>query len=287
MMGLVWAGTAAVAWGTADFFAKLSSDRIGASSTLFWVQGLSVLFLGALVVLSGAWPQAPLWAWGGAVALGVTNTIAILYLYRSFEVGTLSLVSPIASSFPAVSVLLALLLLDAAWTPMKATGIAILMGGTLLASFVTPDASAPERERPIANGVPEAMVASLGMGVTMFGLVYVAEPLGSLAATWVLRVTATVILLVGLGLKRAIAVPRGALWPVVLATSAFDTLAFVAYNQSLVGGEVGLSAPLSGSFAVVTLVLARLFLKERLKAHQWLGIVAVLGGILLVSLPQA
>lgn len=286
MNGLMWAGAAAVAWGTADFFAKLSSDRIGASATLFWAQALSVLFLGALVALSGAWPAAPAWAWGGAVALGVANTIAMLFLYRSFEVGTLSLVSPIASSFPAVSLLLSLLLLDAAWTPMKAAGIAVLMGGTLLASLVTPDAPLEARERPIASGVPEAIVASLGMGITMFGLVYVAEPLGSLTATWILRVTATVILFVGLGLKRAIVVPGKGLWRVVLATSAFDTVAFVAYNQSLVGGEVGLSAPLSGSFAIVTLVLARLFLKERLKAHQWLGIVAVLAGIVLISSPQ-
>lgn len=285
MIGIIWAAAASISWGTADFFAKLSSDRIGASSTLFWIQGLSVLFLGALVALSGAWPTAPGWAWAGAIALGISNTIAILFLYRSFEVGKLSLVAPIASSFPAVSLLLSLLLLHAAWTPQKAAGVAAIMAGTLLASFVTTDASVEERERPVANGVPEAIVASIGMGVTMFGLVYVAEPLGSLTATWILRVTATVILLVGLGFRRAIARPFGALWPVVLAASAVDTLAFVAYNQSLVGGEVGLAAPISGSFAVVTLILARVFLKEHLKPHQWLGIVAVLSGIVLVSLP--
>jgi len=285
MMGILWALVASVSWGTADFFAKLSSDRLGASVTLFWVQGLSVLFLGLLVVATGAWHAAPWGAWGGAIVLGVTNTIAILFLYRSFEVGTLSLVSPIASSFPAVSLLLSLLLLHAAWTPMKAAGIAVLMGGTLLASLVTTDAPVAERERPVANGVPEALVASVGMGVTMFGLVYVAG-LGSLAATWILRVTATILLLVGLGLKRTLTAPPKDLWPVVLATSGFDTLAFVAYNQSLVGGEVGLAAPISGSFAIPTLILARVFLKEHLKPHQWLGIVAVLAGIVLVSLPQ-
>lgn len=285
MIGILWATVASLSWGTADFFAKLSSDRLGASVTLFWVQGLSVLFLGLLVVGSGAWPVAPWWAWAGAIALGVSNTVAILFLYRSFEIGTLSLVSPIASSFPAVSLLLSLILLHAAWTPMKAAGIAVLMAGTLLASLVPPEASVAER--PVANGVPEALVASLGMGVTMFGLVYVAGPLGSLTATWILRVTATVLLLVGLGVKRAVAAPPRDLWPVVLATSGFDTLAFVAYNQSLVGGEVGLAAPISGTFAIPTLILARIFLKERLKPHQWLGIVAVLVGIVLVSLPQA
>lgn len=285
MMGILWAATASVAWGTADFFAKLSSERLGAGATLFWVQGLSVLFLGLIVALSGAWPEAPAWAWGAAVLFGVTNTVAIGFLYRSFEVGTLSLVSPIASSFPAVSLLLSLLLLHAAWTPMKAGGIAAILGGTLLASLVVPAASVAERERPVANGVPEALVASLGMGVTMFGLVYVAAPLGSLAATWILRVTATVLLLLGLG--RRLVAPTRDLWPAVLATSAFDTLAFIAYNQSLVGTEVGLAAPIAGSFAIPTLVLARLFLKERLKPHQWLGVVAVLAGIVLVSLPQA
>lgn len=287
MMGILWATVASIGWGTADLFAKLSSERIGASSTLFWMQGLSALALGVLIVLTGAWPQAPAWAWAAACALGVSNMVAVLFLYRAFEVGTLSLVSPIASSFPAVSLVLALVFRDAPWTPMKAAGILTLLAGTLLASLIPPDASARERARPVANGVPEALVASLVTGCTMFGLVYVAAPLGSLTATWMLRAVATGLLLVGLGLRRRIVTPSGGLWLVVLATAAFDTLAFVAYNQSLVGGEVALAAPISGSFAVVTLVLARLVLKERLEPHQWLGVVAVLAGIVLVSLPQA
>ncbi len=287
MMGILWAAVASIGWGTADFFAKVSSERIGASSTLFWMQGVSALALGLLILLTGAWPAAPGWAWAGALALGLSNMVAVFFLYRAFEVGKLSLVSPIASSFPAVSLLLALIFLDAPWTPLKAAGIVTILGGTLLASLVPGDASAEERLRPVANGVPEALVACLVTGGTMFGLAYVAEPLGSLTSTWVLRAVATALLLIGLGLRRAIvAPPTGRLWAVVLAVAAFDTLAFVGYNQSLVGGEVGLAAPISGTFAIVTLVLARVVLKERLKPHQWLGVLAVLTGIGLVSLPQ-
>lgn len=288
MTGILWAAVASIGWGTADFFAKLSSERIGASSTLFWMQGVSALTLGLLIVLTGTWPAAPAWAWGGALALGLSNVVAVFFLYRAFEVGTLSLVSPIASSFPAVSLVLALVFLDAPWTPVKAAGIATILAGTLLAALVPGDASAEARSHPVANGVPEALVASLVTGGTMFGLVYVAEPLGSLTATWMLRAVATGLLLIGLGVRRAIVMPpTGRLWAVVLAVAAFDTLAFVAYNQSLLGGEVGLAAPISGTFALVTLVLARVVLKERLKPHQWLGVVAVLSGIALVSLPQA
>lgn len=284
MTSLLWAVTASISWGTADFLAKKSADRLGAGLTLFWAQLLSIGFLGVLALVGGHLPMLGMGAWAWAIALGFSNTVAILLLYRSFEIGTLSLVSPIASSFPAVSLLLALIFFHEAWSLGQAAGVAVILAGTLLAAWVKPHAGASAGV--LSKGVPEAVGASLVMGVTMFGLARVAPLFGSLLVTWVLRVVASVVLGVGGWLTRQhFAWPPRDLWAVVLAVSAFDSLAFVAYNQAILGGKVGLAAPITGTFALTTLLLARVFLKERLLAYQWGGIGGVLVGIGLVAWP--
>ena len=45
------------------------------------------------------------WAWG--VLVGVLNTCGTLALYRSFEIGKMSIVAPISSSYPALTMMLA------------------------------------------------------------------------------------------------------------------------------------------------------------------------------------
>src|SRR5579864_8237286 len=110
--GILLGLTAALGWGAADFMARFASRRVGAYPTLHYMQLFGFLALTASLAATGHWssyfPAAGRDAWMWALMAGLLNTLSGLALYRSFEVGVLALVAPIAASYPVLTVMLSL-----------------------------------------------------------------------------------------------------------------------------------------------------------------------------------
>jgi drug/metabolite transporter (DMT)-like permease len=68
-----------------------------------------------------------------------------------------------------------------------------------------------------------------------------------------------------------------------VGAAAADTLAWLAYIYGSGTSYATIVTALASLFSVVTVLLAWRFLRERLVAHQWSGVIAILLGILLVS----
>ena len=87
----------AFGYGTGDFLARQASHRIGHLQVLFYMEAGSLLVLlpVAFALERDLWNLGPGLAW--LAGLGVVNVVASLFLYRSFEYGVLSVVSPLAS----------------------------------------------------------------------------------------------------------------------------------------------------------------------------------------------
>jgi drug/metabolite transporter (DMT)-like permease len=69
----------------------------------------------------------------------------------------------------------------------------------------------------------------------------------------------------------------------VLATGLIGLVAFAAYLLGLQTGAVAMVTVLSSLAGAVTVLLALVLLKERLAPRQWAGVVAALGGVLLLN----
>ena len=103
--------TGAVCWGGADFAARFASRRVGAYRTLFFMQFFGFLALSVYLKFRGGFFDgiAPGWhPWALAALAGVLNMIASLSLYYSFEIGVMSIVAPVSSAYPALTVALAI-----------------------------------------------------------------------------------------------------------------------------------------------------------------------------------
>ena len=105
--------TAALCWGVADFSARFASRRLGAYShprldAAFRFPRASSLHRTRRFAFSRSFRRdgSP-----GALAMlaGLLNVVASLALYRSFEIGMMSIVGPVSSSYPALTVALSLL----------------------------------------------------------------------------------------------------------------------------------------------------------------------------------
>lgn len=285
-MGIVFGLGAALFWGLGDFAITTLARYVGTARCLLYIQLFSLL---SWIVLLAVFPHEATGGWNPwllAALAGVFHVAGLATTYRAFEIGTLSFVSPIASSFAIVTTLMFVIAGDG--PPMLALlGICLLVSGIIVATRATPS------DGPVTlRGVPEAIASAIAFGV-MFWLIYayVKGPLGDVYPLILLKVMSSSFAMIYVARSPRIEVaetpPVKRLVVIAFVAAMCDTLAWVSYLFGSRESHGAVGTALASLFSVVTIILAGIFLKERLNRFQWVGVAIVLGGILLVSLPQA
>jgi drug/metabolite transporter (DMT)-like permease len=285
----------AFCWGSADFAARFSSRRLGAYRALFFMQFFGLVLLSTYLKWTGGFSRgvAPGWQpWAMAAAAGVMNVAASLALYHSFEVGTLSIVGPVSSCYPALTVVLSLLSGEHIHL-RQGVGLAVTLAGVILASTsfsslrrANPGTGGDSPAPHLSKGVGSAIAAALGFGVMFWFLgFHVLPAIGAPVSVWVMRLTSIVSLsLVAGPVRKSLALPRGMVWWAVFAAGVLDTAAFLANNAGMQMSLVSVVSVLASLYGAFTVLLAWIFLRERLEMSQWFGISLIFVGIVLVSL---
>lgn len=283
-MGVVYGLAAALSWGAADFFARLATERVGTRRTIFWMQLVGTICAGALLAWPRAWPPAPTAASIAlACGIGVLNVTGGTLLYRALEIGTVSLVSPISSTFAAITAALSIAAGERP-TALQLSGLALAAAGVVGATI--PPRAGAAGSAPLAasrRGLGLAAAAALTWGIAFFLLRFVVGPLGSLLPVFISRAVSTLLVLAVSAAQRAPLTPPRTAWPLVIGVAVFDSLAFAAYNLGVAGALTAVVSILSSLFGAVTVLLAFVFLRERLGWLQWLAVLVTLAGVGLVS----
>jgi len=296
--------TGALCWGGADFAARFASRRVGAYRTLFFMQFFGFIALSVYLKFRGGFFEgiAPGWhPWALAALAGAINMIASLSLYYSFQVGVMSIVAPVSSAYPALTVALAIASGERI-TALRGAGLAVTLVGVILAAttFTSAAAStlnetaakesatkeAAKETAHLSKGVGWAILAALGFGVLFWFLgFYVVPAVGPTISVWVIRLTSfSVLAIAAIPARQSLNLPRGSVWWLLAAVGFLDTAAFVANNAGLHTGQVSVVSVLASLYGAVTVVLAWLFLREKLERSQWFGIILIFAGIVLVSI---
>jgi drug/metabolite transporter (DMT)-like permease len=121
--------TGAICWGGSDFAARFAARRVGAYRTLFYMQLFGFAALSILLRFTGGFSGvvAPGWrTWALAALAGLINMTASLALYYSFQIGVMSIVGPVSSSYPALTVALSLLSGERL-APVSGAGLAVTL----------------------------------------------------------------------------------------------------------------------------------------------------------------
>jgi len=293
-LGILLGLAAALGWGVADFMARFATRRAGAYRTLMYMQLIGFLALTVAMAATGHWvkyfpSRAEHQAWAWAICAGLLNVGSAFSLYRSFEVGVLALVAPIAASYPALTVLLSLWSGERLTVPHALGVVAAILGVILAAvTFSAPPAEssrAGRRRQHLFRGVPWALVAAVGFGLLFWVLGFHVMPVfGGAASVWMVRITtfSTLALLV-VPLRQSGKPPKGSMLWLVAGVGVIDTAAFVANNLALKYQQVAVASVLSSLYGAVTVLLAAIFLRDKLERTQWAGIALIFVGIALVS----
>jgi drug/metabolite transporter (DMT)-like permease len=280
MMGTgIFEGIAAAAsFGSGDFLGGIAAKRAGGMIVAAGSQLVGALALVAFHLMNPS-PAPPMSALATAAGAGVFGVIGVAALYRALTMGSMGLVA-------AISALGSVLL------PLGATVFIyrLPIGGWQLVGVACAAAAGAAATGAARDGATRSALALAAGAAIAFGMWYVLLDLaagdGQLWALTASRVTATLFisgaaLLIVRG-KRLDAV-RSA-WPLILFAGLFDVSGNVLFVLSSGAIEVGLAAALSGIYPLVTMLLARVILRESLPRLGVLGVGLAITGIVLISL---
>ncbi|GAC1541813.1 MAG: DMT family transporter [Herpetosiphon sp.] len=276
-MGAIWGLVAACSWGTGDYIAKGVSGAVGAYRTVLYAHIVSLMLLTGVIVWLGSSETLSVSALLLGAGLGILNTVGSLLLYRSLTIGQVAVVSPIGSSFAAITLVLSLLSGDRISSAKLAALVVTICGVVLAASA---PATGEVRTRKIGLGVGEAMAAACAFGVNFWGLKYIVPALGPWLPVLEGRGASLILLpLLAVPLKQSIRLPVRRVWGALLVMAVLDTTANIAYNQGLRSTTPGIVAVLGSLFSPITVLLALALLKERLAVRQWIGVGMIIGSV--------
>jgi len=279
LTALLSTATAAL-FGSSDFLGGLASRRSPALSITAVVYAVGVVAFAALVLVFR--PVAVtsadlLWA----VASGVAGTIGVVALYAALAVGRMGVVAPITAALAGAGPAAFDLVRGSNVRPAALVGLVL----ALVAVVIVSTATHPEDEHAMT---PRALVLSVVSGVGFaVSLISLSKTAGASAMMPLLVARCVGVLMLGVallarggGLSFAVGARRTA-----VAAGVLDALANVTMLTAIRIGPLAVAAVIGSLYPVVTVLLARVVLQERLHRLQIVGVIIALAAVVLTALP--
>jgi drug/metabolite transporter (DMT)-like permease len=267
---------ASALWGTSDFGGGLMSRKLHPSAAVLISQALALA--GLLVLLPFLHVPAGSYMLTGAAA-GVIATLSLAAFYRAMADAPMSLVAPITAGGTAIPVLVGIGRGEHLGL-LQLTGIAVTLIGIVLASGPEFRSGVHVRRQALMFAIGAAVgfgiaytLLALAAGTSVYGTL-LCQRIGGLLVLGPLVLRAGILKEVGLTARRL-----GAL----ALIGGCDITANGSYALAASRGDLAVAAVLASLYPVVTALLARGILAERLRRVQSVGVIAALGGVLLLN----
>ncbi|MQY10605.1 hypothetical protein SRB5_07160 [Streptomyces sp. RB5] len=282
--------SASLLWGLADFGGGVLAQRMRALTVVVVSQFLAVLALGVVVLASGAWRETGGLLWY-AVAAGVVGPVAMLAFYRALAAGPMGIVSPLATMGVVVPFAVGLIAYGERPALWQYAGIAVAVGGVVLAGGPQRGGGRVGRETlgltlvaAVGFGAVFALIAEASTTVSGLYLALFVQRVANLAVgggvLWVQAHRGGEPAL-GLG-EEGIRALRPAL-PALAFVGLADVAANGVYALAARQGPVTVASVLASLYPVVTALAAFGVLRERLRPVQAAGASLAVAGSLLLA----
>jgi drug/metabolite transporter (DMT)-like permease len=279
-----WGLVTALGWGNADFIARFTGRALGHRIALFGMLGVSAVILSLIFWHSDLPLIRDPSGWWLILLTGVGITTATLLLYWGLVRGPVTVVAPIAGSYPALNVALAVAqglrpsTLD--WAAMAAVMAGVIVVARAARSF---EGSSGITRQQLRFTIGLALGAALCFSVTIAVAQQASTLYGELQtvvlARWVSLLACALLLLVR---RQSPRIPLR-WWPWIGLQGLLDGGAYVALLTGSQGPGAEIAVVISSGFGAVTVLLARLVLREAMTWTQWAGIAAIVGGVAVLS----
>ncbi len=288
----IFAGiTAMLGWGFGDFFAKKTIDRVGSIVSLVWAHMFGTLALALVVLyrsLAGnqiSLPTEPT-VWSGLLFFGVLQMIIYFLVYRGFGKGQLAILSPVFASYAGLAVIISIIVFGEVVTGHLPLALVTIFIGIL---FLNLDIKAlKDFKLNIINapGLKEVGFASILAAFWTVSWGRFVNGQDWMAYALFMYAFMTLAAFLFSKFRRInLAVIKSDLWKFLVLIGVCEVIAYLAISQGFSATPfISIVALLSGAFSLPTILLARIFLKEKVTTIQTIGSLVIILGIIILSI---
>jgi len=272
---------AALMWGSSTIMAGRSARQIGPESTLGWVGIGGAVVITPIALIYGIKPSTHWIDWVLVLVGAAGSVVGLRFTYKALSLGKVGVVVAITSTEGAIASIVAVIF-GATIGLMAAFGIVLATAGVAAVSLGRHADDSHEAVRDNRKASVNAATAAAIFGGSLFVSGDVASRVGPpwvvMGARWLGILTMAVPQL----LRGRFSAARPALFFALLAGIG-ESMGFLGF---LWGAEVnvGIAAVVATQYATVATLISWVVLKERLSRVQLGGIVAVICGVVILSL---
>jgi drug/metabolite transporter (DMT)-like permease len=278
MLAVVSALASALSWGGADFVGGLASRRAGAYRVTVcgFALGLTLTIVAALLFAEPA-PPWPALAWSAAA--GTTDAVGILLLYTCLARGPFSIGAPVSALTGAAVPVVVGTLREGLPQPAVLAGLVLALVAVWLVSQ-SGDKPAGVRVRLADLRLPLLAGVFLGLFLVLMHEGSQRTVLWPLVAA---RAGGVVTLVAFAAIKGQLRRPEALPWRLVLLNAVLDVGGNALFILAGQAGRMDVAAVLSSLYPGASVLLAWGLLREKVSRPQFIGILAALGAIVLMT----
>ncbi|MFC7675469.1 GRP family sugar transporter [Mycolicibacterium sp. GCM10028919] len=277
---------AAASFGIADFFGARASKNLGPVTAVFFVQSTGTLAYALWYVLfADGMPAMTPSGWVYAVGGGVLMGAGMCTLYLAFDIGPVSLASPLSAAYPLVTTVVGVAFFHAELSVAECVAIIVIVVGIMAAAGLF---NVDRSERKLSTGPALALLTTALWG---FGYPLVGQAIGQSGwQTVTLIQFVTMVPVIGLVLltrRRRESVTRTLVLetlrnPYVLAAGVLQMLAVLAINVGFGLDQASgtLVVATSAAYPVITMLLALRHFEEHASKIALAGAGLSIAGVL-------
>ncbi len=267
--------TATFAWGLSDFLGGYASRRANAFllTTITHVSGTAFM-LGLALVFHASLPEKGRLAW--AMAAGVLGGASLAIFYRALSAGNMGLTAPVSAVLGAGIPTLIDIFTEGMPGAMRIAGFVLAGVGIWLISRTESPAGRP-------HGIGMAVLAGVGFA----GYFLCIRQAGNVSVFWIAGISRAVSFLTTGVMVLATRQFRpmnlaGVNWG--LLTGVLDITGSAFFIRSSQAGRLDTAVVISSLYPAITVLLARLVLKEHFSPWKVMGMFAALLAVPLIAL---
>ena len=266
--------TAMGMWGVSDFIGGVGARRANAFlfTAVVHVAGMSLM--GAVALLAHAPFPAPASAVWALVA-GAVGGISLALFYRALASGKMGLAAPVAAVLGAAIPAFVTAFSEGFPGQRRLLGFVLAALGVWLISRTEDSADHPQ-------GLGLAVIAGCGFA----GFYLCIHQTGDASALWVAVISRSASLLVTFALVLAGRNLRAVPWPllgIAILAGCLDTSGSALFVRAQQAGRLDVAVVLSSLYPAITVLLARIFLREHFGRARTVGMLAALLSVPMIA----
>ena len=271
-------------WGIYDFLGGVFAKQIGPFKSFFWSQlaGLISVCLLALVITTSV--NVSILAIILSIIAAIIYSAGYLFFFKGFEIGNVSIVAAAMNLWAVFTMVFAFIFMGQRLSTIQTIGVLMIISGATLASLNWSDIR--QQGFKLSSGVKEAILGAFFFGIFWNISEIISEEIGWLLTTLFVKLGIILFLLLfSFLVKREInlaeATMRTKYMVAIMGIAEAGAVALVNYGLTI--GDAILITPIASALSIVTIMLAIIFLKEKVTKLQGVGILTAIGGIILTA----